>query len=121
MQSLGKISHIGASLFVLTLFVSACSREPEETPDITEAIPLDVNQTGEASASGGEAALPDDVEMPGEGEAEAGARSALPNALPQNRDTNTPASQRTLPDTMEAGNNPPNFDPPKGSKVQRFN
>jgi len=91
------------SLIGLALLLASCQGETEETPDITEAIPLDADgaSTGDAVANGEgeEAASGDTPNLPGE----------------------PSAGERSLSDTMESGSNPPEMtEPPEGSKVQRI-
>ena len=97
MQRFALVSLIG-----LGMAITACGNEQNAAPDITEAIPLNVDDEGDASiAAGNDAAS---------GDASSGDTPALPGAT----------EERTLPDTMEAGSNPPDFEPPEGSKVQRI-
>lgn len=110
---------ITATIMGLTLALGACSSEAEETPDITEAIPLDLDQEGEASVGTGESSIADGVEL----SADAAGRDtpALPGASGEESNGGVTTGERRLPDTMETGSNPPDFEPPEGSKVQRFN
>ena len=97
MQRIALVSLIG-----LGMALTACGNEQDATPDITEAIPLNIDEEGDASiAAGNDAAS---------GDAATGDTPTLPGAT----------EERTLPDTMEAGSNPPGFEPPEGSKVQRI-
>ncbi|MEO1220785.1 MAG: hypothetical protein AAFY42_05470 [Pseudomonadota bacterium] len=99
------------SIFAVALALSGCQDETEETPDITEAIPLDDDAT-----------LPTEEEatMPNGGEASAasasggwGTRGAISGAQT--------SDGQAIPDTMQTGSNPPGMtEPPKGSKVQRI-
>lgn len=94
------------STLALAFALSACGGETDETPDITEAIPLDPVQGTEASgedAASGEAMV---------AESGAGTQDGS-NGEPSDR-------ERPLPGTMETGSNPPDMTaPPAGSKVQR--
>ena len=94
------------STLALAFALSACGGDADETPDITEAIPLDPVEGAEAN--GGDIAP---------GEAMVG-KDGSSNARP-----GAPSAQdRTLPGTMESGSNPSGITtPPKGSKVQRVN
>lgn len=121
MQPVTKAILLGPSLLALALAVSACGSDPEETPDITEAIPLDVDQEGDSSATetggaNGVGGSPADAAIQGD-------TPALPGASGEgNASAPSVSRQRSIPDTMEAGSNPPDMtEPPKGSKVQRFN
>ena len=87
------------SLFGLVLALSACGNEAEDTPDITEAIPLNVDEEGDAT-----------IDDAASGDGASGDTPALPGA----------PEERALPDTMESGSNPPGYEPPEGSKVQRI-
>lgn len=110
---------IQISTLALLLALGGCSGETEEAPDITEAIPLEVDE-------------PTSADAPADDDGDAGAPSQPGNsdtpALPGSSDANDAAgAQRarsipdTMPDTMETGSNPPDFEVPKGSKVQRPN
>lgn len=102
--------------------LAGCSDDTEETPDITEAIPLTEAEDGDVDVDGAPDAAGEQAN--GEDSRTEGEASALPNA-PSSGDAKSTSSnigQRPIPDTMEAGSNPPDFSgPPKGSKVQRFN
>lgn len=100
-----------ASIAVLALAITGCSGDSDETPDITEAIPLEVDEPASADGAGetGEATQDGNGDTP---------------ALPGSGDANGAAGEqrgRSIPDTMEAGSNPPDFEVPEGSKVQRAN
>lgn len=85
-----RLAALAATL-ALPVMVAACQNEPEETPDIVEAIPLDPEPDGEGTNGGGNA----------------------------REDGINPAAPPTS-DTMEHGSNPPDMTaPPPGSKVQR--
>lgn len=99
---------IQISTLALLLALGGCGREQEETPDITEAIPLEPAEgmgAGEDAANGSE------------GSANGGANGGQGQA-----GSSGPSQDRAIPDTMETGRNPPNMtEPPAGSKVQKFN
>lgn len=78
----------------LTLSVAACGNEPEETPDITEAIPVDESDQSAQIAQGDEAAAtPSDPNTdPDQNTAPAQSAPPLPRTPP-------------LPSTMESGSN----------------
>jgi len=80
----------------LSVALGGCQSEPEEAPDITEAIPVDPQADDAARPSGDEANTgADSTPVPGEPE---------PPALPL---------------SMESGSNPPEMTaPPSGAKVQ---
>jgi hypothetical protein len=104
------LAQIG--LFGLALALTACGNEQDAAPDITEAIPLNVDQEGDASiASGNDATA---------GDALTGDTPTLPSANGEENGAGVGIGDRALPDTMEAGSNPPSFEPPEGSKVQRI-
>ena len=110
MQRLFSASAIG-----LALTLAGCSNDPEETPDITEAIPLTQDENGSVDGA------PDEAGVAGDGGI-VGDAAALPSPPSSGDAGNTGAGQRAIPDTMEAGSNPPDFSgPPKGSKVQHLN
>lgn len=94
------------STLALAFALSACGGDADETPDITEAIPLDPvegTQTNGDDIAPGEAMVGED--------SSSNARDGAPSA-----------QDRPLPGTMESGSNPPDMTtPPKGSKVQRVN
>lgn len=93
-----------AGIAVLAITLGGCQNQPEETPDITEAIPLDE----QADEAGQDAA--DDGAGPAGDEANTGADST-----PVPGEADTPP----LPGSMEGGSNPPGMtEPPAGSKVQ---
>lgn len=107
MQRLTPIALIG-----LTIALAACDSEPEGAPDIAQAIPMDEGEMTPGDVTSGDVTSGTD----GAGEQAVGGTPALPNADGSN------SGSRTLPDTMQAGSNPPDMtEPPKGSKVQRFN
>jgi hypothetical protein len=98
MKRLLQLSIVG-----LALAVSGCQDEAEETPDITEAIPLDTEPVDA-----------DDLDQSGD---DTNVRSGENPNLPDG-DSGT---GRGLPDTMESGSNPSDMtEPPAGSKVQRI-
>lgn len=103
---------VKTSVLALALTLCACGDDPEETPDITEAIPLNPegSQSGDETAENGQV-----------GESEIPALSSGPAPLPGASDSDGGAQERSIPDTMEAGSNPPGMTPPAGSKVQRVN
>lgn len=78
-----------AGIAALAIALAGCQNEPEEAPDITEAIPLDPEPEDGAAEDD---AVPDET--------------ILPDAPP-------------VSDGMESGSNPPDMtEPPAGSKVQ---
>ncbi len=88
-----------SGITALALLLAGCQNEPEETPDIIEAIPLDPEPEDAEQADG-----------MGQGDEDAGevqAGGAEPGDTP------------SVPDTMESGSNPPGMTaPPPGSKLQ---
>lgn len=104
---------IQTSSVCLALALAGCESEPEETPDITQAIPLNVDAEGDPSAATGN----DEAANGGA----ANGTPAPPGTPGEDNDIDTAVGERSLPETMEAGSNPPGFEPPSGSKVQRFN
>lgn len=105
------------STLAALLALAGCNGDSDETPDITEAIPLDIDEpmpAGDADATDTGASNPSDSSdtpaLPGSSNANAGENNAA-NAQ----------RERLIPDTMEAGSNPADFEIPKGSKVQRPN
>ena len=88
----------------LPLLVAGCQNEPEQAPDITEAIPIDADSAAEEEDGPVEGAGPSGDES------NTGADST---PLPGEPDT------PPLPSTMESGANPPGLTvPPEGGKVQ---
>ena len=82
-------------LVAATLALGGCQNEPEETPSLEEAIPLDPEPVPDIDtmddASGG-----------------------------KDSGSGTATGPSNLPSTMESGSNPPGMTaPPPGSKVQR--
>ncbi|EAQ28061.1 hypothetical protein NAP1_10718 [Erythrobacter sp. NAP1] len=53
-----------ASMAALSILLVGCQNQPEETPDIEEAIPLDEEDGSEASNEGNAAESDDDDERP---------------------------------------------------------
>lgn len=83
-----------ASLVGFAVALSGCQNEPEETPSITEAIPLDPE--------------------PAEGE--------LLGSTAADEETNVVSNPPAATSTMESGSNPEGMiEPPAGSKVQPAN
>jgi len=102
-----------ASLVGFALALTGCQSEPEETPDITEAIPLNTDKEAASDASVNGA---DNDVTAGEGTSDTGEGSS------SGQGSAVDAMPDTMSDTMETGSNPPGMtEPPKGSKVQRFN
>ncbi|WP_298301000.1 hypothetical protein [uncultured Erythrobacter sp.] len=100
MQRLIQISSIS-----LALMLAGCQEETEESADITEAIPLNSDDSSPDAA--------------GEGGEEASGDSSNLSAASSDGET---SGERSLPESMQSGSNPPNMtEPPKGSKVQRVN
>ena len=103
----------------LPLALAGCGNETEETPDITEAIPLD-RAAGEQAD--GEERDADEASSQAGSENGIGGDSTPPIPGAEDATRGGGARPRSIPDTMEAGVNPPGMtEPPKGSKVQRFN
>lgn len=98
------------SIFAVALALSGCQDETEETPDITDAIPLDddaalLSEEEATMATGGEASA--------SASGGSGTRGAISGAQT--------SDGQAIPDTMQTGSNPPGMiEPPKGSKVQRI-
>ncbi|MEM1052023.1 MAG: hypothetical protein AAGI28_08005 [Pseudomonadota bacterium] len=101
-----------AGVVGLSLALGGCQDGSEETPNITEAIPLKADETtaNDESQSG----LSDDLTVQ-DGSARDGSTSGVGT-------TSQGARKRSVPDTMATGSNPPDMtQPPAGSKVQRIN
>lgn len=122
MQRIVKISvHTSALALALALALGGCG---EETPDITEAIPLDPqgSETSDGTSENAQDGSGEPLELssgppplPGASDSDDGSQErTLPDTMP-----NTVPD--TVPDTMESGANPPGMTPPPGSKVQRVN
>lgn len=91
-----KYAAISTGL-ALSILLAGCNNEPEETPDITEAIPLDDGMPAD-EASGGES----DADAQG--------------SLGEGADGAAPSSSGT----MESGSNPPGSEIRlEGSKLQK--
>lgn len=102
MKRFARASIISLSL-ALSGGLAGCSGDNEETPDITDAIPLDPEEADSEEAGA------DTSDPEGEG-ASASDTPDLPGGGP---------GGRNLPDSMESGSNPPGMtEPPAGSKVQ---
>ena len=107
-QSFAQVSLLG-----LALALTACGSEQDAAPDITEAIPLNVDEADNASDTSGNDATADYAAL--------GDTPTLPSANGGGSEAGAALGERVLPDTMQAGSNPPGFEPPEGSKVQRIN
>ena len=88
-----------SGITAIALLLAGCQNEPEETPDIIEAIPRDPEPEDTDQSDG--------LDTSDEGAGEPQAGSAEPGDAP------------SVPDTMESGSNPPGMTaPPPGSKLQ---
>ncbi|MEP0390986.1 hypothetical protein [Erythrobacter sp.] len=112
MQRVVRI-NIAAPIIAFALTLSACGSDADETPDITEAIPLDSDSDA--------ASDPDNKRSEGELSADHASQNGG-NGEGTNSGSPNDQQERSIPDTMETGSNPPGANtPPAGSKVQRFN
>ncbi len=100
---------------LLSLFLSGCNDEPDETPDITEAIPVDAgsDESGEiidaanAQNSSGESS-------------DAGPNGSAGRQYYSGETESRPSAQPSRPSTMESGSNASNSSVQlEGSKLQR--
>lgn len=90
--------------FTALILLTGCNNDPEETPDITEAIPVE----GEAGSDGDSSETGSDSDV-----------SGLDNAGNEGGERATPTSP-SAPSTMESGSNSPGAEIElDGSKLQR--